>query len=114
MGDSSLPGYYWRVESTLDVQYIMAMAPGVATSFYVVDGYDCTLLLIRIAPEPTLGWMFRWIYDFTTLIQQRSSQKLPVPLIFSVSYGWAESDQVSEDSRTLCWHQLMGFASSVL
>ena len=26
------------LESTLDVQYIMAMAPGVATSFFVVDG----------------------------------------------------------------------------
>jgi len=61
-------------ESTLDVQYIMGLAPGVPTAFYVVDG---------------------WIYDFTTLIQQRAQQGKPVPLVFSISYGWAEADQCS-------------------
>merc|ERR1712137_157368 len=59
-------------ESTLDVQYIMAMAPGVPTSFFVVDG---------------------WIYDFAALIQQRSTLGQAFPNIFSVSYGWAEGSQ---------------------
>jgi len=59
-------------ESTLDVQYIMAVAPGVATSFWTVNG---------------------WVYDFTTLVQTRQSRSLPVPLVFSLSYAWAEADQ---------------------
>jgi tripeptidyl-peptidase-1 len=59
-------------ESTLDVQYIMAMAPGADCSYWTVDG---------------------WLYDFATLVQQRQSNNQPVPYVFSVSYGWSEYDQ---------------------
>jgi subtilase family serine protease len=62
----------WLGESTLDIQYIMAVAPGVPTSFWTIDG---------------------WMYDFTTLIQSRQSQGLDVPLVFSLSYDWLEADQ---------------------
>jgi len=79
------------LESTLDVQYIMGVAPGVPTSFFVVDG---------------------WIYDFTTLIQQRSSDNLPNPLVFSISYGWAESDQCSIVGQGTGCGQLGGTSSS--
>lgn len=78
-------------ESTLDVQYIMAMAPGVPTSFFVVDG---------------------WIYDFASLIQQRSTQGLPVPNIFSVSYGWAEGDQCEITGQGTGCGQLGGTSAS--
>lgn len=59
-------------ESTLDVQYIMAVAEGVPCSFWTING---------------------WVYDFTTLVQQRQATNKPVPLVFSMSYGWAEGDQ---------------------
>ena len=59
-------------ESTLDVQYILAVAPNVPCSFWTING---------------------WMYDFTTLVQQRQAQGKPVPLVFSMSYGWAEADQ---------------------
>jgi hypothetical protein len=62
------------IESNLDVQYLMGMAPGVPTSYYAVNG---------------------WIYDFTSLIQTRLLSNLPVPLVFSISYGWGEQQQVS-------------------
>lgn len=75
----------------LDVQYIMGIAPGVPTSFYVVDG---------------------WIYDFTTLIQQRSTQGLPNPLVFSVSYGWAEGDQCAIVGQGTGCGQLGGTSAS--
>eukprot|EP00339_Tiarina_fusa_P001294 CAMPEP_0117035624 /NCGR_PEP_ID=MMETSP0472-20121206/25288_1 /TAXON_ID=693140 ORGANISM="Tiarina fusus, Strain LIS" /NCGR_SAMPLE_ID=MMETSP0472 /ASSEMBLY_ACC=CAM_ASM_000603 /LENGTH=526 /DNA_ID=CAMNT_0004745147 /DNA_START=206 /DNA_END=1786 /DNA_ORIENTATION=+ len=61
-------------ECTLDVQYIMAVGNGVATSFWTING---------------------WMYDFTTEIQTRQSRGKPVPLVFSMSYGWAEADQCS-------------------
>lgn len=60
------------MESNLDVQYIMSMAPGVSTSFYVVNG---------------------WIYDFTSLVQVRAFEGQPNPFIFSLSYAWAEGGQ---------------------
>eukprot|EP01095_Lingulamoeba_sp_RSL-Kostka_P014296 TRINITY_DN618_c9_g1_i1.p1 TRINITY_DN618_c9_g1~~TRINITY_DN618_c9_g1_i1.p1 ORF type:complete len:625 (-),score=247.63 TRINITY_DN618_c9_g1_i1:139-1980(-) len=59
-------------ESSLDIQYIMAMAPNAPTSYYTVDG---------------------WIYDFCTLVQQRQNDNQDVPLVFSLSYGWSEQDQ---------------------
>ena len=61
-------------ECTLDVQYIMAIGQGIPTSFWTING---------------------WMYDFTTLVQQRQANNRPVPLVFSMSYGWAESDQCS-------------------
>mmetsp|Transcript_2143 Transcript_2143/g.5035 ORF Transcript_2143/g.5035 Transcript_2143/m.5035 type:complete len:601 (-) Transcript_2143:91-1893(-) len=59
-------------EATLDAQYIIAMGMGVDTSYWNVNG---------------------WIIDLTNLIQQRLSQGQHVPWIFSMSYGWAESQQ---------------------
>ena len=59
-------------ESTLDVQYIMAVAPGVDCSFWTIDG---------------------WVYDFTVLVQQRQQQNEPVPWVFSLSYAWSEDLQ---------------------
>merc|ERR1712137_1056938 len=59
-------------ESTLDVQYIMAVGQNIATSFWTING---------------------WMYDFTTEVQTRQSRGSPVPLVFSMSYGWAEGDQ---------------------
>lgn len=59
-------------ESTLDVQYIMAIGLNIPCSFWTVNG---------------------WMYDFTTLVQQRQSRGNPVPLVFSMSYAWAEADQ---------------------
>lgn len=37
---------YFPIESTLDVQYIMGIAPGVPTSFFVVDGYFFDLIYV--------------------------------------------------------------------
>lgn len=59
-------------ESTLDVQYIMAVGLNIPCSFWTING---------------------WMYDFTTLVQQRQNRGNPVPLVFSMSYAWAEADQ---------------------
>jgi tripeptidyl-peptidase I len=59
-------------EATLDAQYIIALGSGADTSYWNVNG---------------------WIIDLTSLIQQRLSDQVHVPWIFSMSYGWAESQQ---------------------
>lgn len=79
------------IESTLDVQYIMGIAPGVPTSFFVVDG---------------------WIYDFAALIQQRVTDGLQNPWIFSISYGYSENQQCAITGSGTGCGQLGGTSDS--
>lgn len=77
-------------ESSLDIQYIIAGAPGANSAFWTVDG---------------------WMYDFTTLVQQRQKLKQAVPWVFSLSYGAPEIETCSVAGTISCL-QLGGTSKS--
>ena len=80
-------------ECALDVQYIMGVAPGVPCSFWTIDG---------------------WVYDFTTLVQQRQSNSQAVPWVFSMSYAWSEDQQCEVTGNGASCAQVGGDRKSVV